>query len=520
MLFNPYLEDDTVSTVEDQGTTSTWTIYRGDELYFYAVISSFSKAVLTAGNIYNAFKSDSNPKDYSLLSKNTKYDDSYERIRDENYATYSFANCSFKSFSYGGRRYYPLGLLDNAFCDSSNIYHFYNYNHIYATWDVENYAKTFKTNDGRDISVDSEMESLTTGETIPNYLIVYDANCFIFTMENFYGLKSYYDIYSMKDYYMEHGLYNGLFSANDKLRGQAYSSALAVFDDHHTGLISVNNAWGEGEAGPMGGENVIKRQYLNEELSERRKERTGDNQVVVSNDGKTAMISFDSFFYGTEEQVLNADGSIKSDAFKYDTFYGLLFELQQFKRTNVKNIILDVSCNGGGVIGVMAKLLALISKNNSAPVCLYDEPSGVVSISICSVDTNGDEKYTSEDAFGNDFNFYILESDCSFSCGNAFPYYAQLMGIKLLGEKSGGGECAVSVHYMPNSEYVYHSSTTHIGWYERYAKEFTGFEKGATPDISLVPNNKTGFAEFVGDAIAYNIPERLYDVNYLATLLG
>ena len=51
-------------------------------------------------------------------------------------------------------------------------------------------------------------------------------------------------------------------------------------------------------------------------------------------------------------------------------------------------------------------------------------------------------------------------------------------------------------------------------------RKFTGFEKGATPDISLVPNNKTGFAEFVGDAIAYNIPERLYDVNYLATLLG
>ena len=77
-------------------------------------------------------------------------------------------------------------------------------------------------------------------------------------------------------------------------------------------------------------------------------------------------------------------------------------------------------------------------------------------------------------------------SDCSFSCGNAFPCLAQKLGYaKIIGEKSGGGECAVGIHYLPNGEYVYHSSNLHLGYYDEASNVFTGFEDGAKPDVSI-----------------------------------
>ena len=522
-LYKPYFKSDVKSEVENDTMSSTWTIYRGDELYFYAVISPITKTITTAGSIYNVLATDSNPADYSVISKNTKFEDSYERLSDKNYATYSFSGYSFKSFSKNSRRYFPLGLLDNAFSESSNIFHFYNYKNIYATWDVENYSKKFKTSSlSYEISVDTEMENITKGQSIPSYLLDYNLSCFLFVMDNFYGLKSYYKINSMKEYFSKYQFYSDINSMNGYKRGVAYSSCLAVLDDHHTGLVSANNAWGEGQVKAIGGENVIKRQYQNEELTKLRKETMGaDRTWTISSDRKTVLFHFDSFDLGTTDQVFNEDGSVKTSAWKYDSFYNVLGYLKTFEAEgNVKNVIIDVSTNGGGVIGVMAKILALISKDNKGIVSMMDQTTGLVDTTVCSVDVNMDGKYTADEVYGNKFNFYILCSDCSFSCGNAFPCCAQKMGIKVLGEKSGGGECAVGVHYMPNSEYVYHSSMTHLGYFDQANKKFTGFESGATPDISLLQVGKTSFSEYKGEYIDYNIPNNLYDVNALSAKIA
>ena len=98
-LYKPYFEADVKSEVENNGFASTWTIYRGEELYFYATISSLTKSIMTAGSISNVLASDSNPNDYSVLSKYTKFEDSFERLGENNFATYSFSGYEFKTFS-------------------------------------------------------------------------------------------------------------------------------------------------------------------------------------------------------------------------------------------------------------------------------------------------------------------------------------------------------------------------------------------------------------------------------------
>ena len=242
-------------------------------------------------------------------------------------------------------------------------------------------------------------------------------------------------------------------------------------------------------------------------LQDHRQSITGDKKAkidpVYSQDGKTAVVAFDSFEFGSSKDVFNEDDSIKETAKEHDTFFRLISAFNEIKSKNtVQNVVLDISLNGGGVLGIMLKLLALISKNNSSQVVLYQEPSTQAVIYNPHVDINNDGKYDLEDCFGDDFNIYILASDCSFSCGNAFPCAAQLHGdAKIIGQKSGGGECVVSVHYLPNSEYVYHSGNIHIGALDKTQKEFIGFENGATPDIEI------------------EIGANFYSVEYLNTLI-
>ena len=521
-LYKPYFRDDVKSNVENEGTSLTWTIYRGDDLCFVASVIPLTKTIMTSGSIYNALSLDSNPSDYSVISKYTKFDESVDALNETFYAEYHYGSYGFKTFSKSGHRFYPLGLLDAIFSESSNLYHFYNYKNIYASWDVENYAKKFKTNSGAETSVDKEMEIITGGKTIPTYLVDYNAGCFFFVMDYYYGLKSYYKINSMKEYFSKYNFYADLFSKNGEKRANAYATALSVFDDHHTGLISANNAWGEGSVKAVGGDRIIKRQYQDNELTSRRRDTfRSDRPYTISSDHKTALFYFDSFDLGTTDEVFNVDGTVKPTACEHDSFYNVLQHLQIFKNDNrVENVIIDVSTNGGGVIGVMAKILALISKDNKGIVNMLDESTGIVSTSVCSVDVNMDGQYTADEVFGNAFNVYIMTSDCSFSCGNAFPCYAQKMGIKTIGETSGGGECAVGIHYLPNSEYVYHSSMNHLGYFDKQNNKFNGFESGATPDISLLMKGKTAFSELKGDTIVYSIPNDIYDVNSLSALLA
>ena len=314
-------------------------------------------------------------------------------------------------------------------------------------------------------------------------------------MDNMYGLKEYKGIKTMKKYYQSNGIYDKLFSTSSNNRAQAYADALDVFDDNHTALVSTNETWGEDNYTTRRlSKGIASRRALNQRLTANRKayyetyfggqEVNPGDDIVYSADGKTAMYMFNSFSFASQDIY---DGTDKEALFKADTFFNLIHVFDTIKaKGGVENIILDISTNGGGTVGVMMKLLSLISKNNSSYVYYKEASNSQIISAHCAIDSNGDDACDSTDGYGNDFNFYILTSDCSFSCGNAFPCTAQIQGLaKIIGQKSGGGECAVAIHYLPNSQYVYHSSTLHLGNYDKVNKEFVGFEGGAKPDIEI-----------------------------------
>lgn len=490
-LYLSHIASDVSYEIKD----NVWTIYKGKSACFIAEINNYYKEIYYAGSIQNAYKEDDDPRDLKALNYGLNYTPTINSIGNVPYSTISYGDYGIPRFKYENEFYYPLSFFDTAFIDASSIYFTYNYKHIISTRDVENYSTVTYIDSDKEYTFDSQMEEMSKEDTvIPTYLAKWNANLFLFMMDNFYGLKHMKKISSFSSYYRKnHGIYNALFSSDNETRGFAYSDALSVLDDNHTLLISANKSWGEDIAGKYRryGEGCHNRSSLRTQLNSYRNIEYGmhhpQQDILYSKDEKTAMFSFDSFSFGTSEEVFNEDGTIKSTAGEHDTYFLLLDVLKEIKaKGSVENVILDVSINGGGVLGIMLKLLALISKDNSSMITMYVDTNGQAVSYTPKVDTNGDGNYDLDDVYGDDFNFYILTSDCSFSCGNAFPCAAQLHGdAKIIGQKSGGGECVVAVHYMPNSEYVYHSSNTHLGIWDSEKSTFKGFEGGATPDIEI-----------------------------------
>ena len=526
-IYKKFLEPNANSVVTTDAFTTSWKIEINGELYFYAVVSPTEKLILRAGEVSNALKTGEGgiQPTYDVLNYGSKSDYSYEQLGENNFVTYTFEDCEFDYFRSGGELYMPLGLFDLAFSECSSLYVTYNYRSLYASTDPDDFSKLAFRDGISYNTVDDQMVRAVGIGGMPEYLIKYNASCFLFVMQNFYGLRSHFGIENMKKYYQEKNLYDNFYSTSANTRALAFSNAVNIFDDNHSLILSTNSAWGENARAPYG-KGIQARNALEKRLTTLRNEKyqgelnviePQEGDILYSRDDKTAMFFFDSFKYGTAEEVFDDNGRVKNTAYRYDTFCLFRKTLAEIaNHPGVENIIIDASLNGGGTLGVMMKLLPFLSKNNSSKVSYYDGAEEVAFTYTNHSDVNGDGEFSENEAYGNQFNFYILTSDCSFSCGNAFPCFAQEMGVKIIGETSGGGECAVSIHYLPNSQYIYHSSNLHIGSYNSETKTFKGFEDGATPDIPLTEGNTPMCTiNDYGDP-SYNIPGGFYDVDALS----
>ena len=490
-LYDSHYQDGAVNSVTRKGELVSWTVIKDGSIYFMTQIDFDKKEVVTAGSLDSVYKQDDDPRDTASLyyGNETAYES--KLLGNSFYAHYSFANEEIDYFNYMGDYYLPLSFYDITYSFDTTIYFYYNYNAIYSTVSVDNFYQKKFVKGASEYTVVSEMYSKKQSSTIPEYLLNLNSNLFLYLLDNFYGLREYKGFSSGEEYCKSIGTYESLFVSDGAVRSQAYAETLDRLDDNHTALVAGSFIWdGSDIVSRQYGKSCMERSALRGRLNRYRRDDTptayqdGD-LALVSDDGTTAMILFDEFIYGSTEQVFNDDGSIKDSAGKYDSFYYLLDYFRDLQELGtVRNIILDMSTNGGGVLGVLMKLLALISKNDEGSIYYLEAASQQLGIATTRVDSDNNGIFNANDCYGDDFNIYLLTSDCSFSCGNAFPCLAQKEGMaKVIGQKSGGGECAVAVHYLPNGEYVYHSSNLHLGYYDTDNEQFIGFENGAQPDI-------------------------------------
>lgn len=172
--------------------------------------------------------------------------------------------------------------------------------------------------------------------------------------------------------------------------------------------------------------------------------------VTYHKKGNTAICHFDSFnrinreawskYYAGTGPLPTVENTEDDD---------LVIFLDALKKANedpeVKNFVIDLTLNLGGSLDVVVAMTSLIY-GESLCRC-FNVLTGQQTTWYYDVDRNLDGKF---DILDNDvhydLNFCIMPSRLSFSCGNLFPSLCQDARQLVVGEKSGGGSCAVCMY--------------------------------------------------------------------------
>ncbi len=173
----------------------------------------------------------------------------------------------------------------------------------------------------------------------------------------------------------------------------------------------------------------------------------GNPQATYVKKGNTAVCVFNSFntMAQTAWEAYYAGKGPKPDINDNgrDSMVIFLDALNQAEADpEVENFIVDITSNGGGSADIVMAMTSLIM--DKSYLC-YDNPlTGQRSVVEYEVDRNFDGVFDEKDKdVRYNLNFGVLTSDISFSCGNLFPSMLKDGGIPVIGEKSGGGSCAI-----------------------------------------------------------------------------
>ena len=161
------------------------------------------------------------------------------------------------------------------------------------------------------------------------------------------------------------------------------------------------------------------------------------------------------------------------------------WSLDYAKENGIKTFIVDDSSNSGGSSAVLAYILQIMINSqmhsNVFELKMSNTATHNVFASPFELDLNLDGQFDDADKeVVYDFNFAILASGKSFSCGNLLPVLAQEYGIPVLGETSGG-ECAIDIRYIPTTLAYGISSSSKL-----ITDSGAIVDKGATHDYFLV----------------------------------
>ena len=183
-------------------------------------------------------------------------------------------------------------------------------------------------------------------------------------------------------------------------------------------------------------------------------------------DKKLAYLGFDQFEVNYDawneyytKLSKNEDAMIPVD----DTYGFIRSKMYQALSDGVENLVIDMTSNGGGDSLALLGILGLLN-GGKATMSMNDVASHKRNYTTSLIDVNCDGKYDEldekeADKF-KDMNITILTSSYAFSCGNLLPSLLKELEYKTIGEKTGGGSCAIMLGATGEGLYYVRSSYT------------------------------------------------------------
>ncbi len=225
--------------------------------------------------------------------------------------------------------------------------------------------------------------------------------------------------------------------------------------------------------------------------------RLGADGTGLFTKGSTAVIRFDDFSSTDGDGNIPTKESVGLDKTStFGIFYNAFQKIGQ--DSSIKNVVFDVAMNGGGEVAALGHALSFMT-DDPISACVKNYHTGATFKEVEYVDNDFDGDYKDNDSYAGKYNFYILTSGYSFSCANAFPCIAQEHGwAKIIGQKSGGGDCCVGAGCSADG--TMYSISSNLSFIH---EDGSSFDDGASPS----PDYEIDYSNF-------------YNLSYLDSFLS
>ena len=403
-------------------------------------------------------------KSLSTTSYNSYLTLSDYQLSTSNGVTFNLKDYGFDILYYQKKCLIPLFVF-NAIFLSPNMYNlFYNGEQYYG------YYGEISVNDECYVSI--YKSSLNNKiQTVEDREYAYNSLCFLF--DYYYGLKEDKNITKTSEYIskeVQELLKSTEASDNNKGLKQFIHKDI---DELHSRVDTLSMYGNYDNTFPYSLSECGERWNTYYSLKNTLKEYKGDlsNEVRIKDD--TAIISLNSFKTGSNKQLYDDEGNVLDDAYLYDSYFQMKHDLEIINADkNVKNVIIDVSMNGGGNIGAMIRVLGYLT-NNDINLYYKDLINSQNQKLSYSVDISN--------SINTNYKYYILTSGNSFSAANYFTSIAKDMGIAtIIGQTTGGGMCSVIPLVLSDG-----SAITISSYNTTRNNKFSSIEYGVSPDIYI-----------------------------------
>ena len=165
----------------------------------------------------------------------------------------------------------------------------------------------------------------------------------------------------------------------------------------------------------------------------------------------------------------------------------------------VKNFVLDMTCNNGGELSVLQAITALLAGKTAVNYENVLTKQRIVN--DVKVDANFDRVFDDNDMKPRhpELNIAIMTSHYAYSCGNLLPSQMKDFGFLIIGEKSGGGSCSIQRMCTPDG-LCYQVSSARARLVNKAGENI---DRGVEPHIVLEVKQATG-QDDGGDNVVYS----------------
>ena len=276
-------------------------------------------------------------------------------------------------------------------------------------------------------------------------LAVFSYNELCMVLDLMYGLKQEHGISDFDDYFVRTGLAFLLTSTDpDTAAAGLTELCLLHFNDGHSAYAMPGYLMTKTQD-ELASEAVFRSQILrvvNIMTYMGQRGRIYPESVPGYEEvGDTAYLTFDAFILDPSRDYYAIDPQNNAA----DVAELLMYANKQVRREDspVKNIVIDLSCNGGGMAD--AAIMVISWYLGGCELAIENTATGARGKTSYQFDASADRIYGPDhDSVVNGYRLFCLISPNSFSCGNLVPSAFKASDrVTLLGHRSGGGACVV-----------------------------------------------------------------------------